>query len=261
MASYLERYLQGECIQVWAELVALGDQIQNEPIYSDAWAVACETMRRVRQNIERMIPRLRALGYVFLHDQLPKERDFSVQALAWIQAIPPVRTEPPSNIVVQLGVLEREVGLLPLSLRAFYQEVGGVNFMGWDEEAEIFDPLVVFAFDRELVEGPDEEPPEESDDWADGYREEEQPLPEEYYHVVIAPDLYHKANMSGGSPYEIRISKTATADAILLNEEHHTTFVNYLRLCCLHAGFPALEAMPSLLATHLDEVQRDMIPF
>lgn len=67
--------------------------------------------------------------------------------------------------------------------------------------------------------------------------------------------------MSGGSPYEIRISKTATADAVLLNEEHHTTFVNYLRLCCLHAGFPAREAMPSLLATHLDEVQRDMIPF
>ena len=132
---------------------------------------------------------------------------------------------------MQLGVLEREVGLLPLSLRAFYQEVGGVNFVGWNEEAEIFDPLVVYAFDRELVEGPDEEPPGDSDDWADGYREEEQPLPEEYYHVVIAPDLYHKANMSGGSPYEIRISKTATADAILLNEEHHTTFVNYLRLC------------------------------
>jgi hypothetical protein len=257
MASYLERYLQGECIQVWAELVALGDQIQNEPIYSDAWAVACETMRRVRQNIERMIPRLRALGYVFLHDQLPKERDFSVQGRNWIRALPPVRSEPSSDIVARLDALEREVGPLPLSLRAFYQEVGGVNFIG----AAGWDPLVVFSFDRELVEGPDEEPPEESDDWADGYREEEQPLPEKYYHVVIAPDLYHKAGVGGGSPYEIRISKTATADAVLLNEEHHTTFVNYLRLCCLHAGFPALEAMPSSLATHLDEVQRDMIPF
>jgi hypothetical protein len=260
MASYLERYLQGECIEVWAELVALDDQVRKEPIYSDACAVACETMRRVRQNIEVLIPRLRALGYVFVRDQLPKERDLSAQERDWIQGNPPVRTEPPSDIVMQLDALEYEVGLLPLSLRAFYQEVGGVNFVGWYEDEDGFDPLFVYAFDRELVEGPDEEPPIYSDDWADEYTEEEPPILEEYYHVVIAPDSYHKMNVSGGSPYEIRLPNAA-ADAVLFNEEHQTTLVNYLRLCCLYAGFSALEVVPYSLTTHLDELRRDMLPF
>src|SRR5690349_21486762 len=101
MASYLERYLQGEYIQVWHELVALDDQVRKEPIYSDAWAVAGETMRRVRQNIERMIPRLRTLGYVFVQDQLLNERELSAQERNWIHMNPPVHTEPPSDIVAQ----------------------------------------------------------------------------------------------------------------------------------------------------------------
>ncbi|HLZ56291.1 MAG TPA: hypothetical protein VKR06_05020 [Ktedonosporobacter sp.] len=260
MASYLERYLQGECIEVWAELVALDDQVRKEPIFSDAWAVARETMRRVRQNIEVLIPRLRALGYVFVHDQFPRERGFSTQELDWIRGNPPVRTEPASDIVLKLDALEREVGLLPLSLRAFYQEVGGVNFVGWYEDQDVFDPLFVYAFDRGLVEGPDEDLPVYSDDWADEYTEEEPPIREEYYQVVIAPNSYHKMNVSGGSAYAIRIPN-ATADAVVLNEKHQTTLVNYLRLCCLYAGFPALEMMPYSLTTHLDELRRDMLPF
>src|SRR5579859_7270575 len=99
MVSYLERYLQGECIQVWAELVALGEHVREEPVYADAWAVACETMRRVRQNIEGVIPRLRARGYVFVHDQLSNGRGLLAQERDWIQGNPPVHTEPPSDIV------------------------------------------------------------------------------------------------------------------------------------------------------------------
>jgi hypothetical protein len=55
MASYLARYLDGEHEQVWAELVALGAAVRDEPLYSDAWAIACETMRRVRHNIELLV--------------------------------------------------------------------------------------------------------------------------------------------------------------------------------------------------------------
>jgi len=160
----------------------------------------------------------------------------------------------------QLDALEREVGLLPLSLRAFYQEVGGVNFVGWYEDVDGCDPLFVYSFDRELVEGPYEEPPASSDDWADEYAEEALPATEEYYQVVIAPDSYHKVNVSGGSPYAICLPNAAP-DAVVLNEEHQTTLVNYLRLCCSYAGFPALEVVPSPLATHLDEVRRDMVLF
>src|SRR5262245_2042430 len=63
--SYLDRYLAGEYEQVWAELVALDGVVREEPIYSDALAVARETMRRVRWNIETLIPRLIAIGYQF----------------------------------------------------------------------------------------------------------------------------------------------------------------------------------------------------
>jgi len=55
MATYLERYLNGEYEQVWSELIALGEQVRQEPIYSDAYAVAEEAMRRVRVNIELLV--------------------------------------------------------------------------------------------------------------------------------------------------------------------------------------------------------------
>ena len=64
MASVLERYVQGECEQVWDELVAPGDQVQAEPLHADALAVARETMRRARANSETLIPRLQRLGLV-----------------------------------------------------------------------------------------------------------------------------------------------------------------------------------------------------
>lgn len=65
MGAYLERYLRGECEAVWDELVALGAGVREEPLHSDALAVARETMRRARANIETLIPRLRELGYEF----------------------------------------------------------------------------------------------------------------------------------------------------------------------------------------------------
>lgn len=46
MQSYLDRYLEGEYVEVWAELVGLGSAIQDEPIRSDAVAVANEMMKR-----------------------------------------------------------------------------------------------------------------------------------------------------------------------------------------------------------------------
>jgi len=277
MASYLQRYLQGNCIAVWDELLALGEQVREEPIYSDARAVAQETMRRVRYNLELLIPRLRALGYFFAHDRLPDESSQSRQEREWRESLPPLQTTPPPDIAEQLDLFEREVAVLPLSLRAFYQEVGGVNFIGWYQEKpfeddlvidgwesepplemEDFDPIFVESFRRELVEV--------SQDWLffpslfrddtdqifpspfrdDGNQiatEENTPAEGESYTIFIAPDVYLKTNTSGGSPYSIRVPDGA-ADTLLVNEKHRTTFVKYLRLCCSYAGLPELEKMP-----------------
>lgn len=111
MASYLERYKQGETVQVWQELVALGEQVRTEPIYTDARAVAQETMRRARQNIELLFVRLRQLGFKF-------------QDPAGI-FMPTTKTQ-----LDELEKFEKQVGPVPLSVRAWIEQVGTVNFMG-----------------------------------------------------------------------------------------------------------------------------------
>jgi hypothetical protein len=82
--SFLDRYLLGEHEQVWAELTALGSAIQDEPLYGAALVVAHETMRRVRRNIEMLIPRLRRLGYEFGHAWAVKDARVSpAEAQEW----------------------------------------------------------------------------------------------------------------------------------------------------------------------------------
>jgi hypothetical protein len=99
--TYLERYLAGEYEQVWAELVALGEAVRDEPLHSDALAVARETMRRVRQNLEMLIPRLVTMGYQFGYGwiQPPADEPFGLRLregyqrlLEEAQAQPPILT-------------------------------------------------------------------------------------------------------------------------------------------------------------------------
>ncbi len=65
MPSYYDRYQSGEHEAVWADLLALGNGVHKEPVYSDALAVARETMSRARTNIEMLIVRLDQMGYRF----------------------------------------------------------------------------------------------------------------------------------------------------------------------------------------------------
>src|SRR5579871_469525 len=107
MASYFQRYIKGECVAVWDELMALGESVREAPLYSDAWAVAKETMRRVRYNLALVAPRLRALGYVFLHDPLPQTHQLPRYIREWIDTNPPLFTNPPADITHQLETFEQ----------------------------------------------------------------------------------------------------------------------------------------------------------
>lgn len=204
-ATFLQRYVAGEYEQVWAELVALGDAVREEPLYADALAVARETMRRVRQNIEMLIPRLIAVGYQFGYGwiqpfvrerlmqpyranydpatgksatgillqptiserysigyRLAYEEYLDLASSAGALFIPAndneeriavleeniartspaqerlreqsremqaeLRTKPSAEALV--AELEEVVGLIPLSVRAWYEVVGSVNFVG-----------------------------------------------------------------------------------------------------------------------------------
>lgn len=252
MPTFLERYLAGEREQVWAELIALGEKVREEPVYSDAWAVAQETMRRAKANIETIYERLKSIGYLF-------ERFQSAYA------------PPEPDITAQIEVFEHEVGPLPLSLRAWLEIVGDVDFIGSypgltyygepeppfrtieeavTEAAEIYaDPLCVgvWNFDsavecyNEWREDFGESNPYKAEnypEWKEAY-ETGEIEDDDFFAVEISPDLYFKMRVGGGAPYMITLPDPR-ADSYVLNEPHDTMFVDYLRICFRWGGFPGL---------------------
>ncbi|MEO7714713.1 MAG: hypothetical protein ABIY70_00805 [Capsulimonas sp.] len=224
MATYIDRYRAGEHEQVWAELTALSDAVRTEPLLSEAMAVARETMAWARQNVELLIPRLEAIGYRF---------GFYEEG-APVPSYPGPLVPPPPDITTQLDTLETAVGALPLSLRAWYEAVGAVDFMGFHAQWRAIypDPLVVNELELEYRLDSYRDWREECDEEG-----EEEMGPYEY---EFAPDFYHKANVSGGAPYGIALP-CLTADATAENEPHRTTFVDYLRICFQWGGFPGLD--------------------
>ncbi len=215
------RYLRGEHRSVWDELrshQALGGDLLEE-----ARAVANETMRRVARGADLLAERLAARGWVPLYDEL--------------------RTSPRTEDRGVMRRIEEITGApLPVNLRAFWEVVGGINFI-WDYERgdapdlavelpmDEMDPLCVDPPDRVtyLFEEWDEQRSGVNPDLADPF------------HLNLAPDYLHKANTSGGGPYGIELPFLG-ADPVFMNEAHELPFVNYLRLCFRWAGFPRLEA-------------------
>ena len=150
-SSLLERYVNGECEQVWDELYALGSAVRRLDHFDDATAVARETMRRVRANCQTLIPRLESLGWRFGYDWATDVDEENIARTAVLLGDP---MPPPV-----LDELERRFGVMPLALRAFYEVVGEVNFVGtpfrrpeWPTPEDGLDPLYV-AGASEIVEG------------------------------------------------------------------------------------------------------------
>jgi hypothetical protein len=310
--SLLRRYQAGEHEAVWADMMALGTEVRKSPYAEDAWAVARETMRRARHNVELIIRRLDQLGYQFWNGERgtlgPKTFSMSIggkivtypsaaaaikeglnrdpsripspgmrkhvedmqrrvagllgpfmemQAKAAAQqgerikkqaAItdhltdPNVFSPPSKDETTRLRDLERKGMFLPLSLRAWFEEVGDVNLAGahpslcfWEDEdfpGIYADPLMVsldhFMFE---IEG-----------WLEERDAGEDPEP---ITPVIGVDAQLKARLAVADDqlddgYTIELPDT-TADAPLAGEPHRTSFVNYLRIAFRWGGFPGWE--------------------
>lgn len=264
-----DRYQNGERQQVWDELVKLGGAVRTDPHAADALAVAFETMRRVEENTHIIIERLHSLGYQFVTEQSHwQNRGRQIESVLAInpqvseqglrsphvrrvfdmvqsargilqsqfdaarqtQRDTSIRAHVPPSIDVtkQISKIEKKVGTLPLSLRAFYEVVGSIDLIGQHPSLAPHggsispDPLVVYSVQDALA---DAEQLESDDDDR---------------HVIVAPDDLHKANVSGGEPYEIAVPDER-ADAELLNERHGLFFVQYLRLAFRFGGFPGYE--------------------
>jgi hypothetical protein len=129
----------------------------------------------------------------------------------------------------QIRALEKVAGTLPISLRAFYEVVGSVDWNGHlagllpSTRPEVADPLVVVPIEAAV----------ETAHYFDDAKEK---------WILIAADGLMKANTSGGDPYQIEVPN-ASADGVLRFECHDLNFVEYLRLVFRFGGFPGYEGM------------------
>jgi hypothetical protein len=255
--SYLERYMVGEHEPVWAELQALGAAVREEPLYTDALAVVRETMRRARRNIEVVIPRLEAIGYQFGYAWATSGGSQARQRpeVDWSGPFVP----PPSDTSTRLRQLQTTIGALPLSVVAWFETVGEVDFVGrpprhWglsgsddsDEGREevadrsarswplhedpslywsSLDPLRIWPLDAAMTMA---DPPTGCPDPAD-------PESGKGY-VPLSPDPEGKYMISGGGPIGILVPND-TVDAEFIDL---LPFVEYLRVCFRWGGFPGL---------------------
>ena len=234
--NYLERYRGGEYEQVWSDLQALGPAVREEPHYSQAREVAAETMRRVRRNCELLVSRLRALGYVF--------GTYPDGSTGYYTQGPLVA--PSDQTRAGCAEVEAEVGgPLPLSLVAFWEEVGEVDFVGMHPEwPDGLDPLVVgppeaVLSDLSEVAGNDLFEDSISSELSGALGDENFEAPK--FFAGLAPDGLHKDNVSGGDPYGVALPCPA-ADFVFLCEGHNLLFVPYLRVAILRwGGFPGLD--------------------
>jgi hypothetical protein len=283
MLTYLERYQNGECVRVWEELIALGEGIHQAPTYEDARAVARETMARARRNIETLYQRLKTIGYQFvaepsdnrrklensldqMREQFPQNPlldsvfgnmlnnvELLREQIAQFRDAHPettprrasgVITPPPDDISQRIDAFEVIIGKLPLSVRAWGEMVGNVNFMGEhpglasmedapfstsssDKPSEWYGDPLCFRIDLDADEA----------QVLIEYRLDNPPIDENTFEMVVGPDCIQKAGFSGGA-YSI-VLPDARADTMLHGTDLH--FVAYLRESFLWGGFPGLK--------------------
>jgi hypothetical protein len=285
----LRRYQAGEHEAVWAEMMALGAEVREPPYFKDARAVATETMRRARHNVELLIRRLDQLQYRF---EIPKPpaRQFVLPTIE--ERIAKMRREQtklsPTGLdqlegmmrrqdaerrekaarqaeqeakkraitdhltdksvfsaidprfVKRIPAMEKKGFFLPLSLRAWIEEVGHVCLIGAHPTLSFFegagfpgiytDPFMMLPDPYELQGWLEE---------AKGSKE----IPS--LDAVVGWTAEAKARLAVANEqldygYAITLPDPA-ADAPLKGERHDVTFVEYLRIVFRWGGFPGWE--------------------
>jgi len=210
--NWLGRYQSGDREAVWAELVALGSSVRTGDVVDEAVAVAQETMVRARENVKELHKRLKSVGYEF---QYPDR----------------VYLTPETDGRRRLSELETKIGHMPLSLRAFYEVVGTVDFtQSWAQlvqyhrrERESAPELLYLGEYDPLVVGP--------------LREEPEPWSEVGHYFFLAADEFHKANYSGGENYHVVLPDAHADFPISGMYGIDELFVTYLRATFSGGGF------------------------
>lgn len=250
MPDWYDRYRKGFHQEVYDELLAMQEQMDDPRIYQEAYRVMREMMMRVQYNVEKLISHFNLLEYLFGEGMYENPRE-----KAYWEREAPVHKVPTQDTRQRIAVLEQLVGPLPLSLKCWYEEVGSVNLVGAFPfsvkqglecaHGSLLDPLFLYSVETviQMV----------TLSVQDGTWEEESILP-------LSPDCLHKYHYSGSGPYHIKAPFKAI-DVPLLDEPHHTTLVNYLRICFQWGGFPGLEKHRLLSEGQLSFLIKDLLPF
>lgn len=231
--TFTERYKNGETTSVYSDIAKLGQAAFSQKHLTDIEAVLTETMERTAHNLAVIYDELQRVNYNF-----KREIKYSFEAPL---NKPLVNTD---KLLVKLDKAVKPIGAVPLSLKFFYKIVGSCNF-AWDYETDANilweggDPIQIVPLD-DLVEEVTGE------DWQDEMEENKEVDGSSY--LQLSADYLHKDNISGGPAYSIEVTANPSIDGKLLNEEHETTFVDYLRISFENCGFSradALERIPS----------------
>jgi hypothetical protein len=269
-AQLPERYRNGEHVEVWRDLESLGEDVRHARYLQPARAVARETMRRARRNIETIVGRLGDLNYRFIAPGEERGRDLPMadgmrevvqqqgpasaldchargilELMAMVGGLHEVQARltgrplrphqpfmpPPADVAKQVGRIERKGIVLPLSLAAWAEVVGSVDLTGAH-------PALCLVEDEEGFPNQYADPlivhlP--LDELAEPASD-----PAAGIECRISPDEEGKAGYADCEFYTVRIPDLR-ADTMLQGERHNTTFVNYLRLAFRWGGFPGWE--------------------
>jgi len=246
-ATLLTRHQSGEYAAVWRDLVLLGAEVRKAPYKDVARAVAQETMRRAAHNVNLLVERLAKLGYRF--NPPPAH---GMESVNW-----PCTKEERQL----LQACDRKRLWIPLSLRAFLEEVGWVDLVGThpalnplnDSGEPLFhtDPL-------QLSPGCEWDLQAVFEEWSGASPEEREPagwqlgssaegksdelmdeLPEDLYSIQLP---------------------NAAADAPLEGEVHKISFVEYLRLSFQRGGFPGWENYEHRPEKELASLREGLLP-
>jgi hypothetical protein len=217
-----DRYLSGETKTVYEEIYKLGEDAFLETNFADIEKVLTETFERVAFNLDIIYKELTNINYLFKTDfEFNFERPL----------IKPLTDT--DKLLTRLDKSLRPFGFVPLSLKMFYKIVGACNF-GWDYETnedfiwQCADPIQITSLDDLFSEVADDD---NLDDLKDNYEDDG------FVSLQLSADYLHKDNISGGQPYSLQLTSTPSIDGQFLNEEHNTSFINYLRICFDNCGF------------------------
>jgi len=228
----------------WALLISQEHRLSDASFRSEALNFAMQIMARVGEWLDRTVEALNSDGYKFVYpDRAYVGPDPTAQE--WIEEF-----------------RQKDV-YFSVALEAWLRQVGGVNLMGshrsWPIPAYIYDDEPSGRYpvctDPLVVELPQDYANYLYDDWIE---QRNQSAETEPFRLDIAPDDLHKANISGGLPYQLSTDRPQV-DGLLWNERRCTTFMGYLRLAVQWDGFPGLEYVKASERPSIPEVESALI--